>query len=140
MVKIVNTSEENYSFLKSYFKKFVTNLDKFLTTSSYKVCEYRSDSGFLIGCSFFVIHDNYIHLNASLISDSFRGLGINKEMKQCIIKYADSINGIKKITCNVRESNVKSMKSLLNIGFKINNNVDMIYPDGEKKIAMYYEL
>lgn len=139
MIKIVNTTEEHYDFLKSYFKKFVTDLDKFLNTKNYRCCEYRVD-GKLIGCSFFVIHDTYTHLNASLVSDNFRGIGINREMKDVIIKYCKELPNINKITCNVRQSNESSIKSLLKIGFEINNNVDMIYPDGEKKISMYYKL
>lgn len=139
MVKIVNTTEEHYDFLKSYFKKFVTDLDKFLNTKNYRCCEYIVD-GKLIGCSFFVIHDTYIHLNASLVSDNFRGIGINREMGEKIIEYYMEIPNINKLTCNVRQSNESSIKSLLKIGFEINNIVYMIYPDGEKKIAMYYKL
>ena len=75
-----------------------------------------------------------------LVSDNFRGIGINSEMKDGIIKYCKELPNINKITCNVRQSNESSINSLLKIGFEINNNVDMIYPDGEKKIPLYYKL
>lgn len=139
MIRIVNTTEEHYDFLKSYFKKFVTDLDKFLNTKNYRCCEYRVD-GKLIGCVFFVIHDTYIHINASLVSENFRGIGINREMGEKIIEYYMEIPNINKLTCNIGEKNKSSVQSALKIGFEINNNVDMYYPDGEKKIAMYYKL
>lgn len=49
-------------------------------------------------------------------------------------------NNVTVITSNVRESNKSSFNSLIKSGFEVNNNVNLFYPDGEKKIALFKKI
>jgi len=80
-----------------------------------------------------------IHLNYSAVDEAYRNMGINKSMKLRIIEIGRK-NNCSLITSNVRQSNLASLKSQQDIGFKVNDKVDLKYPDGEKKIPLYLHL
>jgi predicted acetyltransferase len=74
----------------------------------------------LVGVSVFFIENGNLHLNYTAVSKNHRNIGINKLMKKELISYAKGKN-ISKITANVRESNIFSVKSLISSGFKLDN-------------------
>lgn len=135
-VSLCDKSRESYDFVTKYlniipFEDYISN------DNLYQVCCYNS--GELIGVRIFRMKDSKIHLNYSAVDERFRGRGINSLLFDEILKVAKS-NGVTIITSNVRQSNKSSLQSLLKSGFQINDKVDMYYPDGEKKIPLFYKL
>ncbi len=135
-VRLIDKDQTTYDFISSYldvisYRDYITN------QNLYQVGYFVNDE--LVGLRIFRMLDGKIHLNYSAVSDKFRGSGINSIMYLEIEKIGRS-NGVSLITSNVRESNVSSLKSLLKCGFSINDRVDLRYPDGERKIALYKRL
>ncbi len=135
-VRLLDKDQTTYDFISSYldvisYRDYITN------QNLYQVGYFINDE--LVGLRIFRMLDGKIHLNYSAVSDKFRGSGINSIMYLEIEKIGRS-NGVSLITSNVRESNVSSLKSLLKCGFSINDRVDLRYPDGERKIALYKRL
>jgi ribosomal protein S18 acetylase RimI-like enzyme len=83
--------------------------------------------------------DGKIHMNYSSVDETYRNMGINKKMKLKIIEIGRE-NSCTVITSNVRQSNISSLKSQQGVGFKVNDRVDLTYPDGEKKLPLYLHL
>lgn len=136
--KLTSPNKDNHSFLNKYFDDFIP-LESYTNNDNYKVIEIRDSNNRIIACNFFVIKTDSIHINATAIINTHRKIGINQEIKNVLIEYCKNKN-IKKITCNVRESNLNSLNSLLHTGFIINTNANLFYPDGEKKISLYYTI
>lgn len=135
-VRLLDKDQTTYDFISSYldvisYRDYITN------QNLYQVGYFINDE--LVGLRIFRMLDGKIHLNYSAVSDKFRGSGINSIMYLEIEKIG-RYNGVSLITSNVRESNVSSLKSLLKCGFSINDRVDLRYPDGERKIALYKRL
>lgn len=129
-------SKETYDFVASEFKIFP--YENYISNENlYQVCCYSDDK--LVGVRIFLMKEGKIHLNYTVVSESYRNKGINREMFDIIFDIA-SKNDISIITSNVRESNKASMKSLLASGFEVNDNVELFYPDGEKKIPFFKKL
>lgn len=141
-ISIEDKSDEHYNFLSNYFKlpftlEEFTNNDKiYIVTSRIRT---RSKTNELIGVSLFKMSDGKIHLNYTVVDEKFRNTGVNTNIKEYIIKFAND-NNISLITTNVRNSNTYSLKTFLNSGFKINDKYISEYPDGEKKIPLYLKL
>jgi ribosomal protein S18 acetylase RimI-like enzyme len=135
-VRLIDKDQTTYDFISSYLN--VISYDDYIVNDNlYQVGCFINDE--LVGLRIFRMLDGKIHLNYSAVSDKFRGSGINSIMYLEIEKIGRS-NGVSLITSNVRESNVSSLKSLLKCGFSINDRVDLMYPDGERKIALYKRL
>lgn len=129
-------SKESYDFISKYLH--LIPFDDYISNDNlYQVCCYHL--GELIGVRIFRMKDSKIHLNYSAVDERFRGKGINSLLFDQVLKVAKS-NGVQVITSNVRQSNKSSLKSLLKSGFQINDKVEMYYPDGEKKIPLFYKL
>lgn len=129
-------SKKTYEFISKYLDTI--DIESYMNNEHlYQICAYSNDE--LIGISIYRMKDNKIHMNYSAVKEEFRNKGLNKKMKMEIIKIGKE-NNCDVITANVRESNIPSLTSLLNIGFEINKNVDIKYPDGEKKIPVYLKL
>lgn len=60
-------------------------------------------------------------------------------MKNKIIEIGRN-NKCTVITSNIRQSNITSLRSQQSVGFKVNDRVDLSYPDGEKKLPLYLHL
>lgn len=133
---IKNTTIDNHSFLNKYFDDFIP-IELYLNKDNYKTVEVTNKNDEIVACNFFVVKGDLVHINATAIDDKYQKMGINQNIKKILINYCKE-NNIKKITCNVRESNKNSLNSLIHTGFIINYNVDLFYPDGEKKIALYF--
>jgi len=135
-VRLIDKDQTTYDFISSYLN--VISYDDYITNQNlYQVGYFINDE--LVGLRIFRMLDGKIHLNYSAVSEEFRGSEINSIMYLEIEKIGRS-NGVSLITSNVRESNVSSLKSLLKCGFNINDRVDLRYPDGERKIALYKRL
>ncbi len=129
-------SKDSYDFVSKYLNIF--DYDSYINNENlYQVCAFDNDK--LIGVSIFRMKDSKIHLNYSAVDESYRNKGINKKMKIKIIEIGKE-NNCTLITSNVRQSNIASIKSQQALGFKINDRVDLKYPDGEKKIPLYLNL
>jgi ribosomal protein S18 acetylase RimI-like enzyme len=135
-IKECAKSKEVYDFVASYLD--ILDFNSYIESENlYQVCAYDND--LLVGASIFRMKDDKIHMNYGVVHESYRNKGINKRMKLKIIEIGRK-NNCNIITSNVRESNKASLKSQQNIGFKINDRVDLKYKDGEKKIALYLNL
>jgi len=135
-VRLIDKDQTTYDFISSYLN--VISYDDYITNQNlYQVGYFINDE--LVGLRIFRMLDGKIHLNYSAVSDKFKGSGINSIMYLEIEEIGRS-NGVSLITSNVRESNVSSLKSLLKCGFSINDRVDLRYPDGERKIALFKRL
>lgn len=136
IIKSCQKSEDSYSFASKYLKTI--DIDSYLNNDNlHQICAFNNNE--LIGISIFRMKDGKIHMNYSAVKEEFRNKGLNKRMKLEIIKIGKE-NNCDVITANVRESNLPSLTSLLNVGFKINTSVNLEYPDGEKKIPLYLKL
>ena len=129
-------TKETYEFVSQYldildFNDYITNPNLF------QVVARLNNS--IVGIMVFRMGDGKMHLNYSAVLPSERNAGLNKRMLDEVEKIASS-NGINVITANVRESNTYSLRSLLSSGFEINQNYDMKYPDGEKKIPVFKKI
>jgi ribosomal protein S18 acetylase RimI-like enzyme len=136
IVKLIDKDLTTYDFIKSYLN-VISYEDYIVNDNLYQVGCF-SDGG-LVGLMIFRMVGDKIHLNYTAVLDEFRGGGINGMMLSEIEKIGVD-NGVSMITSNVRESNVSSLRSLLKCGFSINDRVDLRYPDGERKIALYKKL
>jgi ribosomal protein S18 acetylase RimI-like enzyme len=135
-VRLIDKDQTTYDFISSYLN--VISYDDYITNQNlYQVGYFINDE--LVGLRIFRMKDGKIHLNYSAVSEDYRGGGLNVEMFKKIEDIGRS-NGVSLITSNVREINVSSLKSLLKCGFNINDRVDLRYPDGERKIALYKRL
>lgn len=135
IVKLIDKDLTTYNFIKSYLN-VISYEDYIVNENLYQVGCF---SGELIGLMIFRMVGDKIHLNYTAVLDEFRGLGINGMMLSEIEKIGVD-NGVSMITSNVREGNVSSLRSLLKCGFSINDRVDLRYPDGERKVALYKKL
>ena len=135
-VRLIDKDQTTYDFISSYLN--VVSYDDYIVNDNLYQVGCFSD-GELVGLSIFKMVGDKIHLNYSVVSEDYRGGGLNIEMFKKIEEIGRS-NGVSLITSNVRESNVSSLKSLLKCGFSINDRVDLRYPDGERKIALYKKL
>ncbi len=137
LYSIVGGSKENFEFLSNF--DAIPSIESYLSSPRIKIVEARLNDE-LIACSMFVLKENSVHLNYTFVIDSYRNKGVNQGLKKTLVDWC-SKNGYAKITCNVRESNIPSLSSLIKSGFNINTNYnDLKYPDGEKKIPLYYEV
>jgi ribosomal protein S18 acetylase RimI-like enzyme len=136
IVKLLDKDLTTYDFIKSYLN-VISYEDYIVNDNLYQVGCFINDE--LVGLRIFRMLDGKIHLNYSVVSEDYRGGGLNFEMFKKIEEIGRS-NGVSMITSNVREGNVSSLKSLLKCGFSINDRVDLRYPDGERKIALYKKL
>lgn len=133
-IKECPKSKEAYDLVEKYlnpikFESYINNEDL------YQICAYDGDS--LVGVSIFRMKDGKMHITYDVVDESHRNMGINRKMKLRVIEIAKE-NGCTLITANVRESNLVSLKSHQNLGFKINHKVqDLKYKNGEKKIPLY---
>jgi len=137
-IKVVecDKSKETYDFVAKYLD--ILDFDVYINNENlYQVCVYDGDK--LIGVSIFRMKDGKIHMNYGVVDPEYRNQGINKKMKLRIIEIGRE-NGCTVITSNVRQSNIASLKSQQSLGFKINDRVDLSYPDGEKKLPLYLHL
>ena len=135
-VRLIDKDQTTYDFISSYLN--VISYDDYIVNDNlYQVGYFINDE--LVGLRIFRMLDGKIHLNYSVVSEDYRGGGLNVEMFKKIEEIGRS-NVVSLITSNVRESNVSSLKSLLKCGFSINDRVDLRYPDGERKIALYKRL
>lgn len=128
-------SRETYDFVDKYldmidFESYINN------GNLYQICVY--DGFILVGVSIFRMKDDKIHMNYSSVDESYRNRGINKMMKNKIIEIGRN-NKCTVITSNIRQSNI-SLRSQKSVGFKVNDRVDLSYPDGEKKLPLYLHL
>lgn len=130
-------TDDSYHFLESHLKSIISKEDYINNESLLQVCAFFDKK--LVGVRCFRMKDGKIHLNYSAVDVDYRKTGINQGMFNTIRNIAEK-NDIQLITVNVRESNVNSLKSLLKSGFQINTNAELKYPDGEKKIALYFKL
>jgi ribosomal protein S18 acetylase RimI-like enzyme len=129
-------SRESYDFVVKHLD--ILDFDAYINNENlYQICAYDNDK--LVGVSIFRMKDSKIHMNYSSVDESYRNQGINKKMKLKIIEIGKE-NGCTVITSNVRQSNVSSLKSQQGVGFKVNDRVDLTYPDGEKKLPLYLHL
>lgn len=136
LIKREEKTKETYDFIKQYldvieFDNYINNNNLYQVVARY--------NNLIIGIRIFKMSDGKIHLNYSAVIPEFRNKGLNKKMFNVIEKIGIS-NEVSVITSNVRESNIKSLKSLLGSGFQINKNYDLKYPDGEKKIPLFKRL
>lgn len=129
-------SEKTYNFVSDYLS-LMPYEDYINNDNLYQVCCYKND--LLIGVRIFRMKEGKIHLNYSAVKKEFRNRGVNKMMFDKIKEIAIE-NNVSLITSNVRESNISSIKSLLSCGFKINDRVNLYYPDGERKIPFFIKL
>lgn len=136
IVKLIDKDLTTYDFIKSYLN-VISYEDYIVNDNLYQVGCFSG--GELVGLMIFRMLGDKIHLNYTAVLDEFRGGGINGMMLSEIEKIGVE-NGVSMITSNVRESNVSSLRSLLKCGFSINDRVDLRYPDGEIKIALYKKL
>ena len=136
IVKLIDKDLTTYNFIKSYLN-VISYEDYIVNENLYQVGCFSGDE--LIGLMIFRMVGDKIHLNYTAVLDEFRGLGINGMMLSEIEKIGVD-NGVSMITSNVREGNVSSLRSLLKCGFSINDRVDLRYPDGERKVALYKKL
>jgi ribosomal protein S18 acetylase RimI-like enzyme len=136
LVRLIDKDQTTYDFISSYLN-VISYRDYITNQNLYQVGCFINDE--LVGLRIFRMLDGKIHLNYSAVSEDYRGGGLNVEMFKKIEEIGRS-NGVNMITSNVRESNVSSLKSLLKCGFSINDRVDLRYPDGERKIALYKKL
>ncbi len=136
IITLCDKSQETYDFISKYLDT-ISYADYIENSNLFQVCCY--DSTKLVGLRVFRMKDNKIHLNYTAIEPEYRSLGINQMMLDKIVEVAKQ-ESVVLITSNVRQSNTKSIESLLSSGFSINDKVDMTYPDGEKKIPMYYKI
>ena len=129
-------SRESYDFVAKQLD--ILDYDVYINNENlYQICAYDNDK--LVGVSIFRMKDGKIHMNYSSVDESYRNQGINKKMKLKIIEIGKE-NGCTVITSNVRQSNLSSLKSQQAVGFKVNDRVDLTYPDGEKKLPLYLHL
>jgi ribosomal protein S18 acetylase RimI-like enzyme len=129
-------SRESYDFVAKQLD--ILDYDAYINNENlYQICAYDNDK--LVGVSIFRMKDGKIHMNYSSVDESYRNQGINKKMKLKIIEIGKE-NGCTVITSNVRQSNLSSLKSQQAVGFKVNDRVDLTYPDGEKKLPLYLHL
>lgn len=136
-IEISDKSKEIYDFISSYLN-LIDFESYFNNENLYNIAVY--DQQKIIAANIFRMKDGKIHLNYSAVNPNYRNIGVNKLMKKYIVKFAKQ-NNCSVITANVRKSNIKSLKSLLNSGFNINTNYnDLKYPDGEEKIALFLKL
>jgi len=134
--RLIDKDQTTYDFISSYLN-VISYRDYIVNDNLYQVGCFIN--GELLGLSIFKMVGDKIHLNYSVVSEGYRGGGLNVEMFKKIEEIGRS-NGVSMITSNVREGNVSSLKSLLKCGFVINDRVDLRYPDGERKIALYKKL
>ena len=129
-------SRESYDFVAKHLD--ILDFDSYINNENlYQICAYDNDK--LVGVSIFRMKDGKIHMNYSSVDETYRNQGINKKMKLKIIEIGRE-NGCTVITSNVRQSNLSSLKSQQVVGFKVNDRVDLTYPDGEKKLPLYLHL
>lgn len=138
-IKVIETKKsiESYNMVSKYLDNIISFDDYINNENLFQVSAF--DKTNLVGVRIFRMKDNKIHLNYSVVDVDYRNIGINKMMFDKILEIAKK-NQVYIITSNVRESNIYSLKSLFKSGFSINDRVDMKYPDGEKKIALYLKL
>lgn len=137
-LKIVSCdkSKESYNFVSKHLD--MIDYESYINNENlYQICVYDKDK--LVGVSIFRMKDGKIHMNYSSVDVDYRNKGINKKMKMKIIDIGRK-NDCSIITSNVRASNLASLKSQLDVGFQINDKVDLTYPDGEKKLPLYLRL
>ena len=133
---LCDKSKETYDFVASEFE--ILPYDKYISNDNlYQVCCYIDNK--LIGVRIFLMKNSKIHLNYTVVSGSYRNIGINRKMFDVVFDVANK-NNISVITSNVRESNKASIKSLLASGFELNDRVELFYPDGEKKLPFFKKL
>ena len=136
VVSQCDKSEDSWNFISKFIN--VIPLEDYLNNINlYQVCALDGDK--LVGLRIFRMKDGKIHLNYSAVDPDYRNKGLNQKMFEKILEIAKK-QGVSLITSNVRQSNSKSIKSLLKSGFSINDKVEMFYPDGEKKIPLYYKI
>lgn len=135
IVKLIDKDLTTYDFIKSYLN-VISYEDYIVNENLYQVGCFSG--GELVGLMIFRMGDK-IHLNYTAVLDEFRGVGINGMMLSEIEKIGVD-NGVSMITSNIRKRNVSSLRSLLKCGFSINDRVDLRYPDGERKIALYKKI
>ena len=133
---LCDKSKETYDFVSSEFE--ILPYDKYISNDNlYQVCCYVDNK--LVGVRIFLMKEGKIHLNYTVVSSSYRNLGINRKMFDVIFDVANK-NNVSIVTSNVRESNKASIKSLLASGFELNDRVELFYPDGEKKLPFFKKL
>jgi len=135
-IEIENKNMETYNFVSKYLD-IISFSDYIRNENLYQVVARKK--GEIVGVRIFRMEEDKIHLNYSSVIEQERNNGINRRMLNSIEKFGIK-NGVRTITSNVRESNLSSLKSLLNSGFFINKNYDLYYPDGEKKIPLFKKL
>jgi len=121
-------------FLDKYFNIRTTD-EVYLKQSTLGVITARRYL-MLVGVSVFFTENGKLHLNYTAVDTKHRNIGINKLMKKELISYAKGKN-ISKITANVRESNIFSVKSLISSGFKLDNENTTKYENGDNKLLFY---
>lgn len=137
--KTIRPTVDHYVFLKSHFMKLFKDEIDFMRRNKTMVVESRIH-GILVGVSYFVKKSNSsVHLNASAVVETFRGKSINVSMKNEIVKWC-KLNNYNNITCNVRDTNISSVKSLTKSGFKIDDSKTSKYKNGDTRLEMYLKI
>jgi ribosomal protein S18 acetylase RimI-like enzyme len=133
-VKFCKKSKKTYNFISKYLT--VYSFEDYISNKNlYQACCY--DRGKLVGVRIFRMKDSKIHLNYTAILEEYRRKGLNGLLFDKILRLA-YLNNVTLITVNVRKSNKESLSSLFKSGFKVNKKIVQYYPDGEKKIALFY--
>lgn len=123
-------------FFKIYFKK-LTFKNYIGIENMYQITCF--DKSLPIAVLIFKVNENNIFIYYTLVIPEYRNKGINTLMLKQLDSFAQQQN-INLLMCNVRESNVISLKSFTNNGFQINKNYNLKYKNGENKISMFKEL
>ena len=136
IIEIEKKTSNSYNFVSKYLN--IISFDDYINNENlYQVVARKNNK--IVGVRIFRMKESKIHLNYSVVDIQERNKALNRKMLLKIEKYAIK-NKVNIITSNVRKSNIASLNSLLKSGFTINQNYDLYYTDGEKKIPLFKKI
>ena len=140
-IKMEEKTIEHYKFLSDGFDMFIEEKD-FLGREDLFVVTLRDNNNELVAVSLNRKGKTprtgtiIIRIMFTYVKKEYRNLEINTKMNKVIEQYSKSI-GAKKLVCNIKDTNVASIKSFTKSGFTIDVNKIGTYKDGDKKLFLF---
>jgi RimJ/RimL family protein N-acetyltransferase len=131
MIQELEKNPENYEFIRRFLE--MPPYEIYISKTHWKQLGYFVN-GIMVGSILFSNMTESSHIRYTVVLEKYRGAAINKELVQVVLSHAEQ-QGFNRVTTNIRQSNLASLRSFLGCGFLI-YRADKQYKDGELKISL----
>lgn len=135
MIQEIEKNPTSYKFINRVLP--MPPYDIYMAKTHWKQLGYFVN-GLMVGSILFSDMTESSHIRYTVVLEKYKGAAINKEMVAEVEKLAKQ-KGFNRITTNIRQSNISSLRSFLGRGFLI-YRADRYYKDGELKISLVKRL